>query len=258
MKITVLGSGGSTGTPAVEFGWGACNPNNPKNKRLRPGIYIENEYDKSILVDTGPDLREQLLTNDIKRADAIIYTHAHADHTHGLDDVRSLNRLMDSSIPAYMSKDTYERLSGSFPWVFDKIEKNKNFYKPTLVPHIIHSGDNYDIADINCQFFEQSHGFSSSYGILFNKQFAFTTDVVEITEKALNAYKGVQHWMVGMIGFKPHPTHAHFDIIRHWADYIQPKHIWITHIGLSLDHNELLEKLPDNMRPVYDGQIIQI
>ncbi|MFV0431299.1 MAG: MBL fold metallo-hydrolase [Alphaproteobacteria bacterium] len=257
MKVTVLGSGGSTGTPAVELGWGACDSNNPKNRRLRPGLYVQKE-DNSILVDTGPDLREQLLANKITQADAVIYTHAHADHTHGLNDVRSLNRLMNKALPAYMSVETHQQLSESFPWVFEEIPENKNFYKPTLEPKIITSNEYRTIADIDCQFFEQSHGFSTSYGILFDKKFAFTTDVVAMSDEALKAYENVEHWMVGMIGFKPHPTHADYDTIKKWADRIQPKHIWITHIGLNLDHNELIEQLPDNMQPTYDGHIITI
>ncbi len=256
MKITILGSGGSTGTPSVEYGWGNCDPNNPKNRRLRPGIYIENDKGYSILIDTGPDLREQLLNNKIKKVDAILYTHAHADHTHGIDDIRSLNRLMKKAIPAYMTIETYESLKGSFPWVFEQISPQGNFYKPTLKKYIIQPIDKFEIAEMNISFFEQSHGYSKSTGIRVNKEIAITTDVVSISEDAINAYKGVKHWLVGMIGFSKHPTHAHYDLILKWAEKIQPQHVWLTHLGPGLDYQELLNELPDYIKPVYDGMVI--
>ncbi len=259
MKVTILGSGGSTGTPSVEYGWGDCDPNNPKNRRLRPGIYIENNNGKALLIDTGPDLREQLLACDIKKVDAILYTHAHADHTHGIDDVRSLNRLMQKPIPAYMTRATYKSLKGSFPWVFEKIPPKENFYKPTLIKHIIR--EPYDILDIEgmkISFFEQSHGYSKSTGIQVDKDIAITTDVVSISESAISSYQGVKHWLVGMIGFSAHPTHAHYDLILKWAELIQPQHIWLTHLGLRLDHQRLMETLPENIRPVYDGMVLDI
>ncbi len=259
MKVIILGSGGSTGTPSVEYGWGKCDPANPKNKRLRPGIYIENKGGKSLLIDTGPDLREQLLVNKIRKIDAILYTHAHADHTHGIDDVRSLNRLMEKAIPAYMTVETYNSLRGSFPWVFEKISSSSNFYKPTLEKHIIHPIEDYrEIAGMKVSFFEQCHGYSKSTGILINKDIAITTDVVNLTEKAIKSYKGVKHWLVGMIGFSVHPTHAHYDLILNWAEKIQPQYIWLTHLGLDLDHQKLIEKLPAHIRPVYDGMQLEL
>lgn len=259
MKVTILGSGGSTGTPSVEYGWGNCDAKNPKNRRLRPGIYIENDDGKSILIDTGPDLREQLLANNIQKADAIIYTHAHADHTHGIDDVRSLNRLMQKAIPAYMTQKTYEALEGSFPWVFEQISPQENFYKPTLVQHILKQPkDIRDIAGMKISFFEQSHGHSKSTGIQVEEGIALTTDVVDIPEDTLMSYRGVKHWFVGMIGFSAHPTHAHYDLIMEWADKIRPQYIWLTHLGNNLDHQKLLEVLPENVRPVYDGMVIDV
>ncbi len=258
MKITILGSGGSTGTPSVEYGWGDCDPDNPKNRRLRPGIYVENDDGQSILIDTGPDLREQLLTHNIRRVDGILYTHAHADHTHGIDDVRSLNRLMQKAIPAYMSAETYSRLKESFPWIFEKISPTEGFYKPTLDKEIIKPVDYKKIAGMDISFFEQSHGYSKSTGIQIKKDFVLTTDVVDISDEAILSYKGVKHWVVGMIGFSSHPTHAHYDLILEWAERIEPQYIWLTHLGIGLDHQWLVNDLPDNIRPAYDGLVIEV
>lgn len=256
MKATILGSGGSTGTPSVEDGWGTCDPENPKNSRMRPGLYVENKH-TSILIDAGPDLRMQLLQNHIKHIDAIIFTHAHADHTHGINELRSLNRLMDAPIHAYMSQDCFDTLNQSFSWVF-QYQPEDGFYKPALIPHIVHDGDIITIKDIECQFFEQSHGYSISYGIKFDQQLVYTTDVVQMSKKAITSYANIPHWIVGMIGEKAHPTHAHLGMIYQWQEDICADNIWLTHLGIYVDHDDLCAKLPEHIRPVFDGQIIEI
>ncbi len=256
MKVTILGSGGSTGTPSIEHGWGACDPNNPKNYRLRPGIYVQHK-NTSILVDAGPDLRVQLLNNNIKYMDAVIFTHAHADHSHGISELRSINRLMNKPIHAYMSQDCFDALYQSFAWVFDHAQEGE-FYKTALIPHIVHDGDLITINNIQCQFFEQSHGYSLSYGIKFDDQLAYTTDVVKMSEKAMQSYKHIPHWIVGMIGEKPHPTHAHLDMIYAWQKNIKAQNIWLTHLGIYTDHDAICAKLPSFMRPAFDGQIISL
>ncbi len=254
MKVTILGSGGSTGTPSVEHGWGACDPANPKNHRLRPSAYVQSNK-TSILIDAGPDLRVQLLNNNIKHIDAIIFTHAHADHTHGISELRSLNRLMNKPIHAYMSQDCFDTLNRSFAWVFQH-QPEGDFYKTALIPHIVHDSDQMTIGDIRCQFFEQSHGYSLSYGVKFDDQFVYTTDVVTMSKRAIQSYVNIPHWIVGMIGEKPHPTHAHLEMIYAWQKSIKAQNIWLTHLGLYVDHDVLCAKLPEHIRPVFDSQVI--
>ncbi len=256
MKVTILGSGGSTGTPSIEGGWGACDSNNPKNTRMRPGAYVQHG-DTSILIDAGPDLRMQLLNNQITHIDALIFTHAHADHTHGINELRSLNRLMNSTIDVYLSEDCYKTLKQGFSWVFEH-NHEQGFYKPALTPYIVGDGEKRLIGDICCQFFEQSHGYSLSTGIKFNEDMVYTTDVVEMSDHAFEAYAHIPHWIVGMIGERPHPTHADLQMIYDWQERILAKKIWLTHLGLYVDHDDLCKKLPDHIRPVFDGQIIDM
>ncbi len=261
MQITILGSGSSNGTPSIEFGWGLSKPNNPKNRRLRPGIIISNN-DKHILVDTGPDLREQLLSyHQNKTIDALIYTHPHADHLHGIDDVRSINRVNNAPLPCYLDKNTRARIKDSFPWSFIPITPESDgsirWYKPCLEENIINDYDSRDILGLNFQFFPQDHGYSPSMGFRINN-FAFTTDVKRLEDKAFDILQGVEHWLVGTVGYMERDTHINIETAIAWGERINAKNIWLTHISAEVDHDEVVANTPSNVQPVFDGFIINV
>ncbi|MGB0749773.1 MAG: MBL fold metallo-hydrolase, partial [Magnetospiraceae bacterium] len=164
MKIQILGCGPSGGIPGVSYGWGRCDPNNPKNRRLRPSILVEHENTK-VLVDTSPDLRAQLLTADIRHLDAVLYTHHHADHVHGIDDLRPINRLLNAPLDCYADAATLNFLQARFGYVFEPLAEGATlYYKPTLLAHEIAHGTRFTVGDVPVQAFDQDHGYCRSMG----------------------------------------------------------------------------------------------
>ena len=155
MRVTILGSGSATGTPAVGRGWGKCDPDNPRNRRLRPSILVE-DGPTAILVDTSPDLRQQLLNADVSRLDAVLFTHYHADHVHGIDDLRPINRAMEAPLDVYADAATMAVIGERFGYVFEPLaEGAETYYKPTLVPRHLIAGESFAIDAVEVTPFEQ-------------------------------------------------------------------------------------------------------
>ena len=253
MRVTVLGSGSSSGTPSVEAGWGLCDENNPKNRRLRPSIFIE-DNDQSLLIDTSPDLREQLLTADIQHIDAVLYTHAHSDHLHGIDDLRGINRRMNTAIPVYGDANTLETIQTRFPYVFEPIAKDAKFYyKSTLDPKIeVRHGEPFTAAGLSITPIDQDHGYVDSKGFRIG-DFAYSTDLISMHEDGFEMLKGIKVWMLGTFTDKPHPTHLNVDKALEWIERVKPERAYLTHLGFYLDFEALQAKLPDNVFVAYDG-----
>lgn len=257
MRVTVLGCGPSSGIPGVDVGWGACDPENPKNRRLRPSILIE-AGGKTILVDTSPDLRQQMLNVGKNHLDAVLFTHAHADHLHGIDDLRGVNRAMSADIDIYADAATIETIATRFPYVLEPLPDGAtHYYKPTLVPHVIEPGSRYSILGLDVETFEQDHGFSKTVGYRFGN-FAYTTDTVAQTEDAFAILEGVDTWLVGVFTDSPHPTHVHVEKALEWRDRIKPRRCIMTHLGPRLDYARLAAELPEGAEPAFDGMIIEI
>jgi phosphoribosyl 1,2-cyclic phosphate phosphodiesterase len=234
MKVTILGCGSATGTPAVGRGWGDLDSKNPKNSRLRSSILVEN-VDTCILVDTSPDLRQQLLNADVERLDAVLYTHYHADHLHGIDDLRQINRSMNAAIDMYADADTMDNIKQRFGYVLEPIAAHaRSYFKPTLNPHTLNNRDRLTIGDVDIDVFVQDHGYCKTLGFRFGP-IAYSTDVVEI----------------------PHPTHAHVDKALKWMERVGPRRGILTHMGFSLDYEVLKNRLPDYVEPAFDGMIIE-
>ncbi|MCP4395117.1 MAG: MBL fold metallo-hydrolase [Alphaproteobacteria bacterium] len=258
MKITILGCGGAGGVPMLSVGWKDCDPNNPKNNRLRPSILVE-ENDTKILIDTSPDLRMQLLNSDTQSLDAILYTHQHADHIHGIDDIREINRAMNAPLPIYTDKVTMDALQTRFSYVFKGIRnaEEKTYFRPCLTPNIITPLESFNINGTNILPIKQDHGYMDSLGFKFNGKFAYSTDVLDIDQESLDMLHGLDLWVVGCYSFNPHPTHAHLDKILEWADYIKPKKFIITHMSPIIDYEALKKMLPSNAEPAYDGMTLE-
>ena len=256
IKVTILGCGGATGTPSINGGWGACDPENPKNRRSRPSILVETA-DTTILVDASPDLRAQLLASGTRKLDAVLFTHIHADHTHGIDDLRDVNRAMGAPIAAYGDAETLGPLTHRFAYVFEPLPKGTNFYfKPTLEAHEIRDGQDFQIGSIPVQAFAQDHGYCTSIGFRLGPV-AYSTDVVRMPDAAFDALAGVEGWIVGALRDEPHPTHAHVEKALEWAARIGPRTTVLTHLSPDLDHGDLSARLPEGVVAGYDGLVLE-
>lgn len=257
MKVTILGCGGSSGTPAVDWGWGKCDPENPKNQRLRPSILVE-EGTTRILVDTSPDLRRQLLSVGVNRLNAVFFTHSHADHLHGIDDLRPVNRTMDAPLDIYADAVTIGVIGERFGYVLEPLADGATFYyKPTLIPHQVKDGDRLPIGAIPVTAFEQDHGTGASMGYRFGP-IAYSTDLMDLPEAAFDALEGVEAWIIGTLVDAPHPTHAHVAKALEWIDRVKPRRAVLTHLSGELDYDALAARLPDGVQPAYDGMVIEV
>ena len=257
IKIDILGCGSSSGVPAIGNYWGDCDPKNPKNKRLRSSILITSERKTKILIDATPDLRQQLLNANVEYLDAVLITHAHADHIHGVDDFRFLNVLMKKHLNLYAHKKVLDEIKKKFSYVFEKLKKEANgfYYKPCLVPKTINKS--FMINELKITSFQQNHGFCESTGYRINNV-AYSTDVVDLDDKAFSKLKNLDLWIVGLLREDTHPAHAGFDQIMDFISYIKPKQTIFTHMTALLDEKELITKCPPNVKPGYDGMIIDL
>src|SRR5260221_6794590 len=257
-KVTILGCGGSGGSPLIGPNWGRCNRNNPKNRRRRVSALLEHP-DAKILFDTSPDLRMQMLDAGIGSIDAVLYTHDHADHTQGIDDVRFLKSRSGGTIDAYASADTFATLIQRFGYIFaQSTQGSGHLYKPFLTPHPIDLPSRFDIKGIPVDAFEQEHGFGSKTTGFRVGNMGYSTDVVELPEAAFEILHGIDLWIVDCLRFEPHETHAHFDKALAWIDRIKPKHADLTHLNHMMDYDDVARRCPPGVQPGYDGLVIEI
>jgi phosphoribosyl 1,2-cyclic phosphate phosphodiesterase len=251
VKVTILGSGAAGGVPMISSGWGNCDPANPKNRRRRASILVE-EAGKTILIDTSPDLREQLLDADVRHIDAILFTHAHADHLHGIDDLREVNRAMKAPIPVYGAEHTLSEIGARFDYVFTPLDPSAtSIYKPWLIPHEVDG--RFEAAGVAALAFDQDHGYSRTTGFRIGAM-AYSTDVLHLPEDSMTQLEGLDLWIVGCLVDFPHPTHAHIDKALDWRERLKPKHMVITHMSPRLDYETLKRELPQGVEPGFDGQ----
>lgn len=254
MRVTILGCGGSSGVPLIGNVWGNADPTNPRNRRRRPSILVETASTR-ILVDTGPDLREQLVDAGVQHLDAVLYTHAHADHAHGIDDLRAVNWLTGKPVDVHADADTLAILGQRFDYCFKPLPPGGNVYaRPVLVPHVIDGP--FSIGNIDIQPFVQDHGYSDSLGFRFGR-IAYSTDVVRLSDEAFAILEGVETWIVDCVRLDPpHPVHAHWKITRGWIERLKPKRAILTHMNHLMDYDSLCRMLPPGVEPAYDGMVI--
>lgn len=255
MKVTILGCGAAGGVPMISVGWGSCDPANPRNVRLRPSILVE-VGDVAILVDTGPDLRQQLLNSGTRRLDAVLFTHAHADHTHGIDDLREVNRAMLASIDAYGAAVTMAEIAERFGYVFTPLDLARMpVYKPWLVRHDI-TGP-FEVKGVPILPIDQDHGYGRTTGFRIGS-FAYSTDAWDFPSEEFAKLHGLDLWIVGCLIDKPHNTHAHVGKVVDWTRRLKPERTLLTHMSPRLDYAHLAETLPEGMAPAYDGLVIEL
>lgn len=256
MRVTILGCGGSHGVPLIGNDWGNCDPKEPRNRRRRVSILVE-QGDTRILVDTSPDLRQQLLDAGVSRLTAIVYTHAHADHLHGIDELRAINYHMKAQLPVYAMRQTIDEIERRFGYVFEPIAPGFGFYRPALVPHVLDGRLSLDIGGIPVTWFRQDHGVAgATTGFRFGKV-AYSTDVQRLPEEAFKALEGVELWVVDCLRDAPHPTHAHFDLTMQWIARVKPRRAILTHMSQETDYRTLLAKCPPGVEPGYDGMVVE-
>ncbi len=261
LRVTILGCGGSAGVPQIggadgRGDWGACDPTEPRNRRSRSSIIIESATGERLLIDTSPDMRTQLLACGVPRVDAILFTHAHADHVLGIDDVRILNRLVNRPIEAFATSRTLAELATRFDYAFQPWTQ-PYFFRPVLTPHAIEAGQTIATAGLQVQVFEQDHGYISTLGLRIGS-FGYSTDVATLDDSAFAALEGVDTWVVDCFQRQRHKTHANLDQVLEWVDRLQPRRVVLTHMGYDVDWAWLQRRLPPHMEPAHDGMVLEM
>lgn len=257
MRITVLGCGSSVGVPVLGNIWGKCDPSEPKNRRRRCSILVEHDG-FVLLVDASPDLREQLLDAGVTRLDAVLFTHGHADHTHGLDDLRPMFWQMGAPIDIYADHDTLEEMVGRFDYLFRKAEKSPPYFRPPLVAHEI-SLEAFSLCGMTIQPVRQDHGVSGeSLGFIFEDRFAYSTDVAYMDDTELARLSGIELWIVDCLRETESKAHSHLARSLSWIEAVQPDRAYFTHMTSDIDYAATLAKLPPGIEPAYDGLVLEI
>ena len=256
MKITILGTGASAGVPHVGCSCAVCVSSDPRNKRRRVSIHIQ-QGDSAVLIDTSPDLRQQALDNHISKVDAVLYTHAHADHTHGIDDVRSYNYINQAPLPAYASAECFATLKHNFAYAFLPNTKEYGWFRPSLVPHEVQPLVPFTAGSMTFLPFQQIHGKITSLGFRCG-DFAYSTDVNFLPEESFAALAGVKCWVVDCLCRKPAPSHAHLDMTLEWIRRVKPERAILTHMNHEFDYEALARELPEGVEPGYDGMVVAV
>ncbi len=250
MKLLMLGSGTSAGVPRIGNDWGECDPTEPRNRRTRVSIIIENDAGGRVLVDTSTDLRAQFLANSIGKVDAVFWTHDHADHCHGIDDLRVMRYDRSNPIPGFASPVTCQRLKRRFDYVFEG-----QFGYPTIVD--LKSLDQLRlIAGFSTDWVEMPHGPVKSTGFRFEadgKSIGYATDFSEITPQIIDCFRGVDILVTDCLRRKPHPTHANLDMAIELGKRCGAKRSVLTHMDKSMDYRTLCDEVPKSVTVGYDG-----
>ena len=260
MRVIVLGCGGSAGVPHIggadgNGDWGACDPAEPRNRRTRASIVVETGSGARLLVDTGPDMRSQLLACSVPQIDAVLFTHAHADHITGLDDVRILNRIKKAPLPAYGTEATLVEIRRRFEYAFRPWQP-PGFFRPVMEVQPFAFGDRLSILDMDVDVFEQDHGSGKTAGLRIGP-FGYSTDVVGLDDRAFEALRGVDTWLVGCFQRMKHTTHANLERVIEWAQRVGARRTVLTHMGPDMDWAWLQARLPPGMEPGYDGLVFE-
>jgi phosphoribosyl 1,2-cyclic phosphate phosphodiesterase len=254
MKLRILGCGTSSGVPRIGNDWGSCDPAEPRNRRRRVSILVEHEETR-ILVDTGPDLREQLLDAKVTRVSAVLWTHDHADHCHGIDDLRQLFHAQGSPVAGYARRDTLATLEERFAYIFE----GKGGYPPVATAEVL--PDRLRIGGIDVTVVDQPHGEITSAGLRFDAggaSIGYSTDANGLTDDMKSLFHSIDVWIVDALRQRPHPTHAHLDETLGWIDAVQPGRAILTHMDQSMDYRTLVAELPRGVEPGYDGMEVML
>ena len=253
MKVRILGCGTSSGVPRIGGDWGTCDPNDPRNRRTRVSIMVETG-DTRVLVDTSPDLRQQLLDSGISAVSAVIWTHDHADHCHGIDDLRQLYHISGGPVAGYARPETLTQLATRFGYAFD----GRDGYPPTVTALAL--ADRIEIGRLAISCVDQPHGNITSTGLRFEADGAaigYATDFHAMTDAMFELYGALDLWIVDCLRRRPHPTHPALSQVLEWRDTLKPVRTVLTHLDQSMDYATLKAELPEAVEPGFDGYIWQ-
>ncbi len=255
MKLTILGCGTSAGVPRIGNDWGKCDPTEPKNKRTRVSILVQSD-NHGILVDTSPDLRHQLLAAGTTDINSVLWTHDHADHTHGIDELRQIFFKTRIPVAGYASEATMTSLKRRFGYVF---EGNSGY--PTTCDGQILPPDSLQLDDFKISYTEQPHGpiFSTGYRISHEgKSLCYATDFGEITNDMVDTYGGTDLLIVDCLRQDPHPTHANLDMALELIDRCAAKYAILTHMDKNMDYHTIANMLPSHVEPAFDMMSMEL
>ena len=254
MKVTVLGCGTSSGVPRIGGDWGVCDPQDPRNRRTRASVLVQSDT-TTILVDTGPDMRAQLLNAGVTSIDAVVWTHEHADHTHGIDDLRQIFHLRHERVPCYARERCLESLERRFRYVFH----GRGGYPPAAAVALLQ--DQMTIGDLHIRTVDMPHGGITSAGFRFEhggRSFGYSTDFHEFTSDMEEVFERLDLWVVDALRRAPHPTHANLATTLDAIRRLKPERAILTHMDQSMDYTDLVRELPAGVEPGYDGLEVRL
>jgi len=254
VKVRILGCGTSSGVPRIGNDWGACDPKEPRNRRLRSSILVQGA-DETLLVDCGPDLREQMNAANRDRVEQVIITHDHADHCHGIDDLRPVAQAMGTAVPLFAREDVLARLRERFRYAFEGNPSYPAMLRGEVLP------DRLAVGEAQIEFVDQPHGPISSLGLRIDEdgnRLVYAIDFHDLTPDMANMYEKADVWISDCLRRRPHPSHAHLDAVLSWARDLNVGQLFLTHLDNSMDYATLRASLPDWAAPAHDGQEISL
>jgi phosphoribosyl 1,2-cyclic phosphate phosphodiesterase len=262
LTLTVLGCGSSAGVPRPALGWGQCDPNNPRNRRRRCSLLVEQSSEQGttrIVIDTSPDLREQLIDADVDHLDAVFLTHEHADQTHGIDDLRSVVLHQRRRIPFYLNQSTAKEVVLRFSYCF--VSPPGSDYPPILTQHAIEAGESATIegkgGPVTPSAFLVQHGNIPALGYRIGAA-AYTPDLSDIPQESWPLLENLDLWIVDGLRYAPHPSHFSVADALSWIDRFKPRRAVITNMHSDIDYEVLRQSLPEGVIPAYDGMRLTV
>ena len=259
-RFTILGCGSSGGVPRIGGLWGACDPANPKNRRTRCSMLVERTGPQGttrVLIDTTPDMRSQLLAAEVDRVDAVVYTHSHADHVHGLDDLRQIVFNTRQRLPVWADRPTQDALLSRFAYAF--VQPEGSSYPPICDMHTIRGAFEVTGAGgtIRLQPFTVDHGDIEALGFRIGT-LAYLPDVLAIPDDVWPMLDNLDIWIVDALRRTPHPTHAHLALTLEWIAKVRPKRAVLTNMHIDLDHATVEAETPPHISAAYDGMVLDL
>ncbi|CDX16406.1 Hydrolase [Mesorhizobium sp. ORS 3324] len=263
LRFTILGCGSSPGTPRITGDWGNCDPKNPKNRRMRTAALVEriagNGSRTTVVIDTGPDFREQMLLASVKRVDAVVYTHPHADHIHGIDDLRGYVHEQRHRIDIHADEPTMGRLRHAFGYCFETPPGSS--YPPIVKPHLIDHARPVVIegegGPLALEPLPQIHGDIISLGFRIGG-LAYCPDISDFPAATAERLRGLDMLVIDALQYNTHPSHLSLGQALGWIEKLSPRNAVLTHMHVPLDYDVVMAETPDHVVPAYDGMVIEI